>query len=86
MKPKQVGLFEAKTKLSEICAEVARSGEPVLVLRHGKPLVVISAVVEEKPSLKQRIERYRREHPDEKPEEQDFEVPERDRQVRDFEL
>lgn len=36
-----VGLFEAKTKLSEICAEVAAKGVSVLVTRRGKPLVRI---------------------------------------------
>ena len=36
-----IGLFEAKTKLSEICAEVAAKGVSVLVTRRGKPLVRI---------------------------------------------
>ena len=37
----RVGLFEAKTKFSEICDEVARKGEPVVVTRRGKPIVKI---------------------------------------------
>jgi prevent-host-death family protein len=36
-----VGIFEAKAKLSEICEQVARSGESVVVTRRGKPLVKI---------------------------------------------
>jgi prevent-host-death family protein len=36
-----VGIFEAKARLSEICDQVARSGESVVVTRRGKPLVRI---------------------------------------------
>lgn len=39
-----IGLFEAKTKLSEICAEVSAKGVGVLVTRRGKPLVRIEPV------------------------------------------
>lgn len=39
-----IGLFEAKTKLSEICAEVAAKGVSVLVTRRGKPFVRIEPV------------------------------------------
>lgn len=39
-----VGLFEAKTKLAEICAEVAAKGVAVLVTRRGKPLVRIEPI------------------------------------------
>jgi len=38
---KALGLFEVKTRLSELCQEVADSGESVLVTRRGKPLVRI---------------------------------------------
>jgi len=41
---KSVGIFEAKTKLSEICAEVSRSGVGVIITRRGKPLVRIDPV------------------------------------------
>jgi prevent-host-death family protein len=41
---KTVGLFEAKTRLSEICDEVARTGNSVTVTRRGKPLVRIDPV------------------------------------------
>ena len=39
-----IGLFEAKTKLSEICARVAAKGEAVTVTRRGKPLVTIEPI------------------------------------------
>lgn len=38
---KTVGLFEAKTKLSEICERVFTSQEPIVITRRGKPLVEI---------------------------------------------
>jgi prevent-host-death family protein len=39
-----VGLFEAKTKFSEICEHVAAKGQPIIVTRRGKPLVRIEPV------------------------------------------
>ncbi len=39
-----VGLFEAKTKLSELCQQVARRREPVVITRRGRPLVRIEPV------------------------------------------
>ena len=39
-----VGIYEAKTKLSEICERVARTGEPVVVTRRGVALVRIDPV------------------------------------------
>jgi prevent-host-death family protein len=39
-----IGLFEAKTRFSEICERVAAKGEAVLVTRRGKPLVRIEPV------------------------------------------
>jgi prevent-host-death family protein len=39
-----VGLFEAKTRFSAICQDVDTTHEPVLVTRHGKPLVRILPV------------------------------------------
>ena len=36
-----IGLFEAKTKFSAICDQVATRGLPVVVTRRGKPLVRI---------------------------------------------
>ena len=39
-----LGIYEAKTKLSEICERVAQTGEPVVVTRRGVPLVQIDPV------------------------------------------
>ena len=39
-----VGLFEAKTKLSELCEQVAKRREPVVITRRGRPLVRIEPV------------------------------------------
>lgn len=38
---RDVGIFEAKTKLSELCEVVHRTGESILVTRRGKPFVRI---------------------------------------------
>ena len=36
-----LGIYEVKTKLSEICERVAHTGEPVVVTKRGVPLVQI---------------------------------------------
>lgn len=46
-----VGIFEAKAKLSEICEEVARSGQSVVVTRRGRPLVRIDPLPAERQSV-----------------------------------
>jgi len=38
---KTVGLFEAKAKLSELCAFVAQGGETIVITRRGVPWVRI---------------------------------------------
>ena len=43
---KSLGLFETKNRLSEVCDEVARTGEPCLITRHGRPLVRLVPVAE----------------------------------------
>jgi len=55
---KTVGIFEAKTKLSEICEEVAQSGQSVLVTRRGKPLVRIDPVASDRFSVWEEREEY----------------------------
>ncbi|GAG79355.1 unnamed protein product [marine sediment metagenome] len=40
-----VGIFEAKTKLSQICKHVAQTKEPVLITIRGVPLVRIDPIV-----------------------------------------
>ncbi|MGJ3232328.1 MAG: type II toxin-antitoxin system Phd/YefM family antitoxin [Oceanicaulis sp.] len=44
---KQVGVLEAKTHLSRLLEEIERTGEPVVITRHGKPVATISAGVSE---------------------------------------
>ena len=55
---KTIGIFEAKTKLSEICDEVARSGVGVVVTRRGKPLVRIDPVAADRFSVWEDREEY----------------------------
>ena len=38
---KSLGIFDTKNRLSELCEEVARGEGPLVVTRHGKPLVRI---------------------------------------------
>ena len=39
-----IGLFEAKTKLSELCEQVAKRRQGVVITRRGRPLVRIEPV------------------------------------------
>jgi prevent-host-death family protein len=73
---KSVGLFEAKTKLSEICDAVARTGRAVQVTRRGKPWVVIAPNTDVAPreSVWARRKEFERVHG---PLDEDFELPER---------
>jgi prevent-host-death family protein len=71
-------MFEAKAKLSEICEQVARSGESVVVTRRGKPLVRIEPAEVDRHSVWEDREedvaqrgRMR----------EDFDLPERSREV-----
>ena len=73
---KTIGLFEAKTKLSEICDTIARTGQPVIVNRRGKPLVGISPAVvrSRKKSVCDLRDEFIRKHG---PLDMDFEIPPR---------
>ena len=42
-----MGIFETKNRLSEVCEEVVRNGEPLVVTRHGKPVVRIVPYADE---------------------------------------
>ena len=42
---KSIGIFEAKTRFSQICDQVSHSGQPLLVERRGQPLVMITPVI-----------------------------------------
>jgi prevent-host-death family protein len=39
-----MGLFEAKTKFSEVCAKVAKRREPVVITRRGRPIARIEPI------------------------------------------
>jgi prevent-host-death family protein len=39
-----IGLFEARTKLSELCEQVARRRQAVVITRRGRPLVRIEPI------------------------------------------
>ena len=41
-----IGIFEAKTKFSELCEQVARTGKEIVVTRRGKRVVRIAPVCE----------------------------------------
>ncbi|MEN4913343.1 type II toxin-antitoxin system Phd/YefM family antitoxin [Erwinia amylovora] len=48
----KVNIYDAKTNLSRIVQEVARTGETVLIARNGHALVKVIAYKEEKPKRK----------------------------------
>lgn len=45
---KKIGIYQAKTHLSQLCEETARTGEPCLISKNGKPLVKLVPVWEGK--------------------------------------
>jgi prevent-host-death family protein len=76
-----IGLFEAKTKFSEICERVAAKGEAVVVTRRGKPLVKIEPVVSREgksSSVWDRRAEYQKQHGRWK---DDFDLPAREKQT-----
>jgi prevent-host-death family protein len=73
---KQVGLFDAKTRFSEICDEVARLGQSVVVTRRGQPLVRIEPLAP--PKKKEDVWDRRKKFEEEfGPLTEDFELPKR---------
>lgn len=46
---KTLGIFEVKNKLSEVCEDVSRGGEALVVTRHGKPIVRIVPYLQPEP-------------------------------------
>jgi prevent-host-death family protein len=59
---KTVGIFDAKTRLSEICETVAATREPVLVTRRGTPVARIEPVTDAKSDVWERRERFVQEY------------------------
>ncbi len=84
---KTVGIFEAKTKLSEICEEVATSHESVLVTRRGTPLVRIDPVESPIGTIKERRAVYMAgKGKTERRDKKDFEPAVRSKDVLDFDI
>lgn len=78
---KTVGLFEAKTKLSEICTYVAEAHDPVMVTRRGKPWVQITPVQKTGMTMRERRAEYMvRYGKEEKNDKDDFIAPKRIRE------
>ncbi|EAW9501060.1 type II toxin-antitoxin system prevent-host-death family antitoxin [Salmonella enterica] len=48
----KINIYDAKTNLSRIVQEVARTGEPVMIAKNGHTLVKIIAYREDKPKRK----------------------------------
>ena len=48
----KVNIYDAKTNLSKIVQEVARTGEPVVIAKNGHALVKVIVYREEKPKCK----------------------------------
>ena len=55
---KTIGLYEAKTRLSEICEAVNRSRRPVTLTRRGRPLVRIEPIDAAVPTIAERRREY----------------------------
>jgi prevent-host-death family protein len=63
---KTVGLFEAKTRLSELCREVAETGETIIIARRGEPIAEISppgSSGPRRPGVLQDLARFEASHP-----------------------
>ncbi|HEX8309989.1 MAG TPA: type II toxin-antitoxin system prevent-host-death family antitoxin [Chthoniobacteraceae bacterium] len=45
MKAKEVGVFEARSQLSKLVDEVVQSQTPILLTKHGKPVVQLAPLV-----------------------------------------
>jgi prevent-host-death family protein len=84
---KMIGIFEAKTKLSEICEEVAKTHIPVAITRRGKPLVCIEPIAEQSMSIMERRAAYMRIHrSSENDDLHDFEPAARSKEISDFDI
>ena len=84
---KNIGIFEAKTRLSEICEEVARTQVPVTITRRGTALVLIEPVSRPRLTIKERRATYVTAHAaDESDDVKDFEPAERSREHSTFRI
>jgi prevent-host-death family protein len=71
-----IGIFEAKTKLAEICRQVMTLNEPVIITKRGTPLVRIDPIASQpkKSSIWNDAKIFHRNHPTD---EDEFELPSR---------
>jgi prevent-host-death family protein len=77
-----VGLFEAKTRLSELCAEVAKAGDPLVVTRRGVPWVRIEPINKQRLTIRERRAQYLARHGHEEvQDEHDFAPPSRSKDL-----
>jgi len=84
---KTVGMFEAKTKLSELCEQVAETREPVVVTRRGTPYVRIDPIDKAPATIQERRMAYTvRYGKAEARDKKDFEPAPRSREVSDFDV
>ena len=84
---KKIGIFEAKTRLSEICDEVARTQMPVTITRRGMALVFIEPVSRPRLTIKERRATYVTAHgADENDDAKDFEPAARSRELSTFRI
>ena len=84
---KTIGLFDAKTRLSEICDTVATTQHAVIVTRRGQPLVTIQPIRAETVTIRERRVQYLANRGKrEKPDRTDFEPAARSAEVTDFGL
>lgn len=64
---KTIGIFEAKTRFTALCDEVIRTGQPTMVSKRGKPLVLVTPVPAETSADREDIlsawSRWERSHP-----------------------
>ncbi|MDA1044178.1 MAG: type II toxin-antitoxin system Phd/YefM family antitoxin [Verrucomicrobia bacterium] len=82
---KAIGIFEAKTKFSEVCELVAESHEAITVTKRGKPLVRIVPIDSDVLTIRERREAYMAgPGKDDMPDTEDFEPPERSSDVSNF--
>lgn len=61
----EIGIFEAKTKLSEICTQVKEAGAEYIITRRGRPIARITGIVtkrDESTSILTRMAETEREH------------------------
>jgi len=84
---KAIGIFEAKTRLSSICEEVAKSREAVIVTRRGTPLVRIEPVVQPAGTIQDRRKAYMGRYGHlEQEDSDDFKAPPRSRDMSSFRI